>query len=95
MTRWLEAARRESGSGKKPYLPKKPSDPEVNSVKSVFPNGRLPNLGEPIGFPEELSRRFFAAQAAAMADTDVVARTPEAIEAVWDWALAIAREKSR
>lgn len=95
MTRWLEAARRASGAGKKPNLPKKPSDPEVNSVNTVFSNGRLPNLGEPTGLPEELSRRFFAAQAAAMADTDGVARSPEAIEAVWDWALAIAREKSR
>lgn len=30
----------------------------------------------------------------ALADADGVARTPEAIEAVWDWAEALARQYS-
>ncbi|MCO0611697.1 hypothetical protein M8756_00110 [Lutimaribacter sp. EGI FJ00015] len=42
--------------------------------------------------PEELARdlAFHKARIAALADPDGVARTPEAIEAVWDHAEAMA-----
>ena len=35
-----------------------------------------------------------AATAATLSDPDGVARTPEAIEAVWDWAEALARQNT-
>ncbi|KGK79777.1 hypothetical protein PM03_03575 [Thalassobacter stenotrophicus] len=46
--------------------------------------------------PHEPARELelYAARVSALADTDGVARTPEAIEAVWDWAEALAREKN-
>jgi hypothetical protein len=95
MTRWLEAARRASEAGKKPNLPKKPSQSEVNSVKSVFSCGRSTSPARSSVVPEEQTSGLFAAHVAALAETDGVARSPEAIEAVWDWALALARENSR
>ena len=41
-----------------------------------------------------LELELYAARVSALSDTDGVARTPEAIEAVWDWAEALAREKN-
>lgn len=92
MTRWLEAAQRASGTGKKPNLLKKLSGSEVNSVYAVFSGDRSPCLAKSLVLQEKVPSAHLVARATALADTDGVARSPEAIEAIWDWALALARE---
>lgn len=84
MTRWLEAAQRAFGAGNLPKKPKQPPMPEVNSVNSVNSDARKAIT------PDELA--FHEARVAALADPDGIARTPEAIDAVWDHAAAMARE---
>jgi len=100
VTRWLEAARRASAAGKKPNLLKQPSWREVNSVNSVNSDGQAIDPA-PHNVPfDEQACALRVKQIAipernpttALADADGVARSPEAIEAVWDWAEALAHE---
>lgn len=80
MTRWLQAAQRASEAGTKPTKPTIPSPEGVLSEKSVLSEGA-----------NDTDLAFHEARVAALADPDGIARTPEAIDAVWDHAAAMAR----
>lgn len=81
MTRWLEAAQRASEAGTKLTKLTEPSPMGVLSEKSVLS-----------GAASDTDLAFHEARVAALADPDGIARTPEAIDAVWDHAAAMARE---
>ncbi len=62
MTRWLQAARRESVAGTKPTKPTEPSPERVLSEKSVLSGGE--KLPAPEMTPAELARDLYEERAA-------------------------------
>ena len=61
MTRWLQAAQRAYGAGKKLNLPKQHAAPEVISVNS---GGQRVDAAPPEMTPEELARDLYEERAA-------------------------------
>ncbi len=85
----LEAARKLRDHPNRPIRPN-PCDARGAGLGAF---GRLGTGWVPVFeiSPEGLTRDLYEERAAALADPDGVARTPEAIEAVWDAAAAMAR----
>lgn len=89
MTRWLQAAQRASGAGKKLNLPKQPPAPEVNSVNSVNSGGQKANAAPPEMTPEELARDLYE-ERAAIREYDGGQDRAEAEAAAWQEAMRAA-----
>ena len=97
MTRWLKAANMASVAGTKLTKLTEPPSDAVLSEESALSKTRNSLTPYPTmvrdGGSQDLA--FYASRFAWLADPDGVARTREAIDVVWDWAEALAKQSGQ